>query len=236
LNNAFNEQGFEYGSTQNDASNPDFWAGWATLAWPNDGIDKLNSDKQCVGLKPQAVKEINYKIGSPITILLPKSDPITTYYGDSCNITVRYRSEMVNYASHFIVNTVDYLTDPNYSSIYLEFGPLESRYNYTIRVIKESVGGQHSNNIGYFTIFGNCGRGPETLSFTYKVGSPPLPIEFQKYYGNHRLCQVKVESLQLEPLNAPALGVFMKESSNVSNFIVFTLSNEFLGIATMKVD
>lgn len=90
--------------------------------------------------------------------------------------------------------------------------------------------------IDSFTIFGTCGRGPETLSFTYKVGSPPLPIEFQKYYGNHALCQVKVVSWQMEPLNAPDLGFFMRESSNVPNFVVFTHSNEFLGIATLLVD
>jgi hypothetical protein len=156
---------------------------------------------------------------------MPKSEKDTAAYGDYCYIKLRYRIELGDYSSHFIVNTVDYVSDPNTWYIYLEFNPLESRYNYTIKVVKESVGGQYMYIIDYFTIYGTCGRGPETLSFTYKVGSPPLPIEFQKYYGNHTLCQVKVESLQLEPLNAPALGVFMKESSNVSNFIVFTLSN-----------
>jgi hypothetical protein len=167
---------------------------------------------------------------------MSKSDPDNAIYGDHCNITLRYRIELGNYGSHFIVSTVDYLTDPNFWQINLEFGPLESRYNYTIRVIKESVGGQYMYTGGYFTIIGTCGKGPETLSFTYKVGSRPLPIEFQKYYRNHTLCQVKVEPWQLEPPNAPALGVFMKESLNVPNFIVFTLSNEFLGIATINVD
>jgi hypothetical protein len=156
---------------------------------------------------------------------MPKSDTDAATYGDYCSIKLRYRIELDDYSSHFIVNTVDYVSDPNTWYIYLEFNPLESRYNYTIKVVKESVGGKYMYIIDYFTIFGTCGRGPETLSFTYKVGSPPLPIEFQKYYGNHTLCQVKVESLQLEPINAPALGVFMKESSNVSNFIVYTLSN-----------
>jgi hypothetical protein len=66
--NAFYEQGFEYSSTYNDGYIHDFFPGWATLAWPDDGIDRLNSDKQCVSLKPQPVKEIYYKIGSPLTI------------------------------------------------------------------------------------------------------------------------------------------------------------------------
>jgi hypothetical protein len=109
---------------------------------------------------------------------MPKSDTDAATYGDYCSIKLRYRIELDDYSSHFIVNTVDYVSDPNTWYIYLEFNPLESRYNYTIKVVKESVGGKYMYIIDYFTIFGTCGRGPETLSFTYKVGSPPLPIEF----------------------------------------------------------
>jgi hypothetical protein len=68
VSNAFTEQGFEFSSTYNEASSLDPIAGWSTLAWPDDGKDKLNSDKQCISLKPQAMKEIYYQIGSPLTI------------------------------------------------------------------------------------------------------------------------------------------------------------------------
>ncbi len=73
------------------------------------------------------------------------------------------------------------------------------------------------------------------MSYTYKVGSPPLPIEFQKYYGYHVLCKVELKITYLSPVNAPSLGIMMLDQ-NVANLIVFTLSTEFLGKATARVD